>query len=635
MSCLFLFNAEDQILKLSSELLKVLDYEENEARGSDFSNFVVEDSARFKPEPGMTIDQPGYLRRKSGEIVEAQFRCECLDKQSGLYAMEVTLDRPSDKDDRSNGQSQSGDESGLEFLTTVSHELRVALNGVIGFSNLLGSSNLNEDQRSILEKLQSCNFLLKGLINDVLEYSRVATSKIDLTPETVHLESFVRDVTELFRERASKKGLELKVTLEDEVDRTIAISKLRVTQVLSNLISNAIKFTEVGWVGLAVSVTNETLSLDVQDTGPGIEESERESVFKPFVQFGKDSGSSEGSGLGLAISKGLVEKMGGTLRFSTPATGGSLFAVRLPLAQGVDLKKPRKATVPNPRRMRSKAPVARSKEDTRHILVVEDNQLNADILSHFLNDYGATFELVDNGRSAVDRYQDDKYDLILMDVMLPEMNGFEATEAILAKSRRPAPVPIIGVTAKVFRRDQLRCIESGMAEVVHKPVDFKHLREVLDFHLYGKKQSPAPVQKDADRVGRAKPAKESMQRSGDDAFNANTLEEYIVRMKSGGASRNEVVNTALQIVDAEVQKLLDTIESGDRKETGLRAHSLKGALALLGARGILDLSKGLEILAGDEGTPIRKEHWKALISAAYSEFKDAIAKYLETTSAAS
>lgn len=631
-----IFDKQLRVLRFPSELGAVLGIDSDSVEDLAWQSFVVEDAATFIPEsPDEVLQKAGYLKCGTGEILEASFSCELIGYDSDLVYAEISLANIV------SGKDEQVDKESLDFLTTVSHELRVALNGVIGFANVLNGTSLDMNQHAILDKLQSCNGMLKGLINDILEYSRVATSKINLRTESVDLDMFVREVVSLFRERARKKGLDLRLVIGPESHVNAILPRMRVTQILSNLIANAVKFTDHGWVSVAVSCENGNLRIGVQDTGPGVDASIGDDVFKPFFQLKDQGNPAEGTGLGLAISKELADKMGGGLTLCHPQEGGSLFEFNLPLKESFEAES-EEARDSGFTRDADSGKSARN--GSKRVLVVEDNQLNADILGHFLQDYGVVFDHVDNGRAAVETYLDGKYDLILMDVMLPEMNGYEATEKILSQTKLSPPVPIVGVTAKVFRRDQMRCVEAGMVEVVHKPVDFKQLRNVLDQYLYSNKTKskvvrsagpPAFVEEDGREGGNvlseeALPGKAIDLRSRD-SMNARTLEAYIDRMKTPDTSREDIVNTAIVIVDAEVKSLVDSIEKGDRKDIGMRAHSLKGALALLGARNILDLAKGLELIASDGRTPLKAEHWKNMVEGSYAEFRSQLESYMQTT----
>lgn len=630
MNRVFIFDSRDRVVKLSEDLRALLGLPLERVGSLEWQGIVVEDSSRFKPEPGAApARRSGYLKRENGEVVEASLTCERLQGARDLYWVEVAVPEGA----AASGGESTRDQGSLEFLTTVSHELRVALNGVIGFASVLGKTKLDVGQQELLEKLVSCNHMLKGLINDILEYSRVASSKVDLRVEAVALASFVREVVGLFRERAEKKGLELSVECAASAERQVSLSKLRVSQVLSNLIANAIKFTEMGGARVFVECDDDWIRINVQDTGPGISECDVDSVFRPFVQAGARSGETEGSGLGLAISKELVERMGGSLSLRHPAEGGSRFEIKLPLVSSLPMGEEESLSVPANSGALRREPPSRDGEKTKRVLIVEDNQLNADILGHFLQDYGVRFDHVENGRMAVEKYDEGGYDLILMDVMLPEMNGYEATEKILSRSTRQPPVPIVGVTAKVFRRDQLRCLEAGMVEVVHKPVDFKQLRDVLDLYLYSNGYERASLAESpaADPVEASRTADKAPSDNATSGFDAGALEDYIDRMRSSDESRREVVDAAIGILDNEVERLLESIEANDLKEVGMRAHSLKGALALLGARDLLDLVKGLELLAVEPGGELRREHWKFLIRDVYGAFRETLDGYMDST----
>ncbi len=623
-----------RVLRAPDELFDLLGFDAASRKEVSWQRMVVEDAVSFIPAAkGEVLKRGGYLKSESGEILESLFACELIEFSSDIVCVEVRLIDASAK------PAAPVDKESLDFLTTVSHELRVALNGVIGFANVLNGTTLDVNQRAIVDKLQSCNNMLKGLINDILEFSRVATSKINLRTETVALEAFALEVVDLFRERARKKGLGLRLDLAPDCKVNVVLPRLRVTQVISNLIANAIKFTNEGWIRVSVSYPNGTLCIAVQDTGPGVDVSAGESIFTPFFRLKDQADAPEGTGLGLAISRELAVKMGGNLALKHPPEGGSLFEFTLPLKESFESAD---EVSPNGKTALESPVDDTMRDGSKRVLVVEDNQLNADILGHFLQDYGVQFDHVDNGRAAVDVYQDGKYDLILMDVMLPEMNGYEATEKILAHTRLSPPVPIIGVTAKVFRRDQMRCIEAGMVEVVHKPVDFKQLRMVLDRYLYARNgtllrapETPMFVESDASALAADFEEEEAMDKvcsaPSRDSMNAGTLEAYIDRMKTPDTSRTDIVNTAITIVDAEVKSLVESIEKGDRKDIGMRAHSLKGALALLGARNILDLAKGLELIASDGRSPLKSEHWKNMVEGSYAEFRAQLEAYMQTT----
>ncbi|MBC2604615.1 hybrid sensor histidine kinase/response regulator [Pelagicoccus albus] len=614
----------DRVLKLPSELASVLGISQEKRTKLHWQDIVVEDISGLRPSEGEPAqERTGYLKRASGEILQASFRSELFGLENEFAFVEVRLL------DTAESTKKEPDKDSLEFLTTVSHELRVALNGVVGFTDLLRNGELTAKQGEVLEKLCSCNQMLKNLINDILEYSRVATASLRFRTEKVDLKQFVSGVVEQFRQEAKKKDLDLEFESDLKDGYSAVLPSMRVTQVLGNLISNAVKFTKKGWVRVKVSGTDESVTFQVIDTGKGVTPDKQEEIFRPFFQVSDSSGSIEGSGLGLAISRELVSKMGGTLRLRSTGDGGSSFEFKLPL--GSDEPDEKKAK-PAQRKMRFTESRHRPGDSRKTALVVEDNQLNAEILGHFLKDYGVAFDRVDNGRSAVEAYEKKAYDLVLMDVMLPEMSGYEATEKIIdlgIKTGRQAP--IVGVTAKVFRRDRLKCLEVGMVEVVHKPVDFHQLRGILDRFLFPDRleeesshEEPSDAPESADTYVGEKDDE------GYYALNPKVLDEYVNRMITSDSDRGEVVASAIQIVDGEVDGLIEAIRDNNRKEVGMRAHSLKGALALLGAVNLLDLAKGLELIARDRQAPLKAEHWNRLIVAGYAEFKEELDRHLSS-----
>ena len=573
------------------------------------------------------------VRFKDASPGEAALRAVIgtIDKGLGIYVMELFRERPA-------AGSSLG--VGVDFLTTVSHELRVPLNGVIGFSHLLGHTNLDREQADILAKLQSCNYLLKGLINDVLEYSRIAEERIELRFESVRLGDFVDELLGLFQEPARAKGLELKVVTEESRDLWCLLPRLRISQILSNLLSNAIKFTEKGWVRLSAKLTEldgqATLEFRVADTGPGLSEEEAHLIFEPFRQL--PSGKTEGSGLGLAICKGMAELLKGSLTVKTDCASGTCFCFSCPVtlsAAGADSEGPLEPSsvveeaskaLPDPLARRPDSPSCAGKPEAgQRVLIVEDNVLNAEILGHFLRDCGLAVEVADTGLKAVEMFENGKYDIIFMDIMLPDLNGYEATIRILEAMDADRRVPIVGVTAKVFRQDRARCFEVGMTEVLHKPIDFKLLREVLERYVV----LPSGAGKLFSKKGREKPIAVEEASSRYNSFDEAVLGNYLSRMSTPANDSRKVLEQAIRVLAEEIAKLKAAEAAGNAEDISFRAHALKGAVTLLGGRDLADLSKGLELLASRGGVDLRAGHWIKLIEAAFAEFCREVESYLK------
>ncbi len=247
----------------------------------------------------------------------------------------------------------------------------------------------------------------------------------------------------------------------------------------------------------------------------------------------------------------------------------------------------------------------------KRILIVEDNVLNADMMDHFLRECGVSHDIARNGFEALDMYEDGKYDLVFMDVMMPEMDGCEATEKLLAASSRQPTLPVVGVTARILNSDRARCLDSGMVEVLQKPVDLEILCDVLNRRL----ASPLPEQKNSIWEG---------------IVNIRVLDEYLRRMSSDGKSCREVLDTALEVLESDVEKICEAIDSRSWSQTSLLAHSLKGALGLLGARVAYDVASSLEIRTSFSPESTGLESWQRLIRVACQEYREAAVAYLDS-----
>ena len=604
-----IYESSGLVLKASEAFLSLLGINslEGDARISSLLDAGPggDDSLFFRP--GTVWATPKLAAAKKQRL---RISIESLERErgsdSGLFFGEIDVVEGEEV-----AESKSDD---LNFLTTVSHELRAPLNGIIGFTALLERSNLNEEQAAILQKMQSSNFLLKGLINDILEYSRIHSSRIDLSVELVRLKPFIEELSGLFSERAKAKKLELVSRIDAEANISVFIPKLRVAQIVTNLLSNAVKYTDRGNVVLNCSVleisAGDRIVFKIEDTGPGIEAQDLPRIFEPFSQAGEKSGPApEGTGLGLAISRGLALAMGGSLSYRKSSSGGSIFVLELPFKLTDELEGELAPEESKASRAGEEFSNALKGSDKR-ILVVEDNALNADIISHYLKDYGVAFELANNGREAVEACRENRYDLILMDIMLPKMDGYEATKIILSEDGSAIKPIIIGVTAKVFRDDQLRCFEVGMRDVINKPVDYNLLRKVLDKHMFGivDEDEFQPVS-DGEHPKRMDTA----------SFQRQVAIDYTRRMSDTREGRRAAIDRALESLSELLGQIKDSAEAGDRKALERYAHSMKGNAALIGARNVSDLAKGLERIAATNTENLRTDHWIALLESSLLE----------------
>jgi signal transduction histidine kinase/ActR/RegA family two-component response regulator len=381
-----------------------------------------------------------------------------------------------------------------EFLANMSHEIRTPINAVIGISHILHMDSVpSEKHKEYLDTLQISATSLLELINQLLDSSKIEAKNIELEQIVFDLQTLAQEVIALMRIRAREKGLALHFDYSSALPTKFIGDPLRIRQILVNLLSNAIKFTDTGSVMLHINGKPKSaevidVAISVVDTGIGIPVSRRATIFEKFSQG--DSSTTRkygGSGLGLAICKGLAEKMGGTIMVTGAPNKGSQFTVQLPLpvsTAAADLEP--QATI-------DEMPLEgvygqHHKRSKPHILLVEDNLANILVTSAFLENLNCTFEVARNGKEAVAKYAPDRFDLILMDIQLPGMDGYETAHFIRALEKRKnlAPMPIIAMTAFAFQEDREKCLKAGMDEYISKPFTPKELKDKIGRFLNGR-----------------------------------------------------------------------------------------------------------------------------------------------------
>ncbi|WP_309382185.1 PAS domain-containing hybrid sensor histidine kinase/response regulator [Cerasicoccus frondis] len=367
------------------------------------------------------------------------------------------------------------------FLAMMSHEIRTPMNGVIGMIQALKDSPLNDEQEDYLGIIETSSGSLMTIIDDILDYSKVEAGRLVLDLRPINVASIINSALSLYATHAGEKKLELIHRINDDVPEAIIGDEMRIRQVLVNLVSNAIKFTDRGRITVKVSCTRIAddavqLHFSVSDTGIGFSKEQADALFEPFVQADASiTRRHGGTGLGLAISRRLVELMGGEIWCESSRLLGTIFHFTL------------SATVTDPSKLSGKCDASLGRVDyPGRILLAEDNPINRKVVQFVLNRLGCLVDNAANGREAVECYQKEAYDLILMDVQMPELDGLAATREIRQLSRDGESPWIIGLSAAAMKEDQEAAYAAGMNDFLNKPLKPQELEAAL-------RRAPNPV----------------------------------------------------------------------------------------------------------------------------------------------
>ena len=365
-----------------------------------------------------------------------------------------------------------------EFLANMSHEIRTPMNGVIGTLQLLEDTGLSDEQKDFVQTAHKSAEALLAILNDILDLSKIEAGKLQFENIAFNLRQIISDIVILHSLKAEQQGVELRQTIDEKLPAYIMGDPTRMRQVIVNLVSNALKFTREGEVAIAVEVLSADsqsvqLKISVTDTGIGIPAEAQENLFKAFTQAdGSTTRKYGGTGLGLAIVSQLVEMMQGELGVESEEGRGSSFwfIASFAIAEQQEEKSSEKTVAQTALAI-----------DAR-ILLVEDNPINQMVASKMLEKFGLKPELANNGVEALDKLQQQDFDLVLMDCQMPEMDGFEATKEVRRQNLTTAdgsPLPIVAMTANVMSGDRERCLDVGMDDYIGKPVKRDKLEEVL------------------------------------------------------------------------------------------------------------------------------------------------------------
>jgi len=508
-------------------------------------------------------------------------------------------------------RAESANVAKSHFLTNMSHEIRTPMNGIIGFADLLAEEKLTTEQRESVVIIRNCAHDLLKVISDVLDISKIEAGKVDTEMINCSLAELLHSVASLTGAKAEEKGLDFSVLPTGQgLPARIVTDPTRLRQCLINLVGNALKFTEQGHIHLRVSlrpINDQTfICFAVEDTGIGIGPDQQRAIFESFTQAdGSATRKYGGTGLGLTITSQLAELLGGELTVTSEVGQGSIFTLMIPA--GLDITKEQSLD------MDSLAEQSNQNSDSLvqprfsgHVLIAEDVDTNQKVIKRVLEKKGVTVTIVENGREAVTAVLAQSFDLILMDIQMPVMNGYEATRTLRDKE---ITIPIVALTAHAMKGDDQKCLDAGCDDYLSKPVDNSKL-----LHILGKYLSPASEEmQDKSEVTRILPAAQKGDSAGESPHDLEAFKNGLNDLDLGYIiDWHELVKTVgdqefayelledffTQTADG-LDQLAETVSTLVAEDIRLSSHAVKSSAAVIRAEPLSQAAYQLELAATD------------------------------------
>jgi len=478
---------------ISGPILNLAEVAKVVSQQKDYSARAAKES---NDEVGLLIESfnemLGQIQQRDSALVEANESLEARVKERTMELITANRDLHNSVE-RANlmaREAQAASESKGQFLANMSHEIRTPMNGILGFADILADEELAKQHKEYVTIIRDCGRELLVLINDILDFSKIEANKLATEITKCSLAEMLNSIESFMRPKAVEKALELRVVESPGLPGEISTDPVRLRQCLVNLVGNAIKFTEVGHININASIHEENgephIQFDVEDTGIGIPKDKQGAVFEVFTQAdGSHTRKYGGSGLGLAITKRLAEILGGRLTVTSIEGEGSTFSLVLPV--GVDASTDGFLDRHNlAEELRTDQPESTQTLFSGRVLVAEDSLTNRALIELLLKRMGLEVTIAMDGNEAVRMVQNEAFDLILMDMQMPNLNGYEATKTL---RRQGIKTPIVALTANVMKGDDEICLAAGCDDYISKPIDRARLIEVIGKHLPATKEA--------------------------------------------------------------------------------------------------------------------------------------------------
>lgn len=545
-------------------------------------------------ENGSVRDKEIKLKSKSGKIIHCNISATLLTTVDGTsigfhgILRDITEKKRTEELIKAKELAERSSRIKEEFLAHMSHEIRTPMNVVIGMTQLLSDLNPTKKQAEYLNALKLSSDNLLRIINDILDFSKLEAGKLNLESRPFKLKEIVDKIFQQFKFKAEEKAISLNTQIDKDAEIMLMGDPLRLTQVLTNLVSNSIKYTHKGFVTLNISVMNETevdqdLQFEIKDSGIGMSQAQMDKIFDSFTQASEDTTRKYGgTGLGLSITKNLIQLMDGSIEVDSTQGKGSTFKFRIKLSKNIKV-------YTDPNEVIFIDPLFDTNMPLRFLLT-EDHKMNQIVASDLLKKMypSVSITIANNGKECLERLKEDYFDLILMDVSMPEMNGLEASKYIRGKFKAPkSEIPIIAMTAHAFSREAENCLNAGMNEFVSKPINVDILNakinKVLNDNL-GMTESP---KRDKSAMVVEEPVAELLapEKEVETSDDQSRITDFTY-LRTLAQEDNEVfimlLETLIKETPSEISKLEDAQKATDWEAIKAASHKLKSTVNYMG-----------------------------------------------------